>query len=184
MFATDRSTSWAPGAKFFHWTSALCVVAAWILGLTIDAWPKGAVFVHESLGLAVILMLVGRVVGRLVWTSPEPEQTPWEPWARKLAAAGHGVLYLLLAAVTLLGVGYVLRRGISLSVFGLFQIPSPFVWPDRETARLAARPVKELHELAAHALMAVALLHAVAGLGHHYWLKDRTLTRMLPFRRG
>jgi cytochrome b561 len=40
--------------------------------------------------------------------------------------------------------------------------------------------LRELHENLGWAIIAVALLHALAALYHHYVLKDRVLERMLP----
>jgi cytochrome b561 len=40
--------------------------------------------------------------------------------------------------------------------------------------------MKEVHEILANALVMLAGLHAAAALIHHWVLRDRTLTRMLP----
>ena len=66
-------------------------------------------------------------------------------------------------------------RGHALPLFGLGEIASP--WP---ADRTFARSVKGVHELLANALIILALLHAAAALAHHWFLRDRTLRRMLP----
>lgn len=43
-----------------------------------------------------------------------------------------------------------------------------------------AKPLEEVHGIAAHAFMVLAGVHAVAAIGHHVLLKDATLARMLP----
>ena len=48
--------------------------------------------------------------------------------------------------------------------------------------RAFAHTLKEIHELLAHALMALAVLHAPAALLHHVVIGDRTWPRMLPGR--
>ena len=53
-----------------HWITAALVVALWLLGQTIDWFPKGTprVFArstHISLGVALALVLVARVSWRL-----------------------------------------------------------------------------------------------------------------------
>jgi cytochrome b561 len=40
-----------------------------------------------------------------------------------------------------------------------------------------------VHETVANALLLLATLHAAAALFHHFMLKDRVLTRMLPGHR-
>jgi len=79
--------------------------------------------------------------------------------------------------VPIAGITVEFARGQPLPVFGLFEIASPWV-RDREFAR----SVREVHELLANAILAVAALHAAAALVHHYVLKDATLLRMLPGR--
>ncbi len=38
----------------------------------------------------------------------------------------------------------------------------------------------ELHIKAAYTLLALIGLHILASLYHHFWIRDRVLTRMLP----
>jgi cytochrome b561 len=96
----------------------------------------------------------------------------------RAAAAGHGVLYLLMIAVPLVGVPTFLWRGASLN-FGLFQIPSPF-----EGNRDVAHQFGEIHELLAHALIAVAVGHVLIALYHQLVLRDNTIARMKPRSRN
>ena len=42
---------------------------------------------------------------------------------------------------------------------------------------------EEVHEALFSALVIVAVLHALAAVFHHVWMKDDTLRRMLPFTR-
>lgn len=176
-------TAYRPFAKLMHWSTVVFVLLAWVLGLTVDAFPKAfeptIVFTHISLGLLVIIALVLRLGWRAGHAAPLPEPTPFDPWAHRLAALGHLALYVLLLVVPLLGIAYVFSRGRPLQVFGLFQIPSP--WVDD---RALGRQIREAHELAAHALVALAALHAAAAVVHHVVWKDRTLLRMLPGRRS
>jgi cytochrome b561 len=65
--------------------------------------------------------------------------------------------------------------GDALPVFGLFEIASP--WAKNHQF---AETVEEVHEFLANALVIVAVVHTAAALAHHWLLRDRTLTRMLP----
>ena len=85
----------------------------------------------------------------------------------------HGLLYLLLAAVLVLGVANVWVRGDS--IFGLFKVPA-----FDPTDRALRRTVGGLHELSVNLLLVLGGLHALAGLFHHVVLKDQVLRRMLP----
>jgi cytochrome b561 len=80
-----------------------------------------------------------------------------------------------MVAVPVAGIVQQFARGDSLPIFGIIDIASPWV-----RDRAFAHSVKEVHELLAHALLAVASLHAAAALAHHWIFRDRTLVRMLP----
>ena len=121
-----------------------------------------------------------RLLWRLVDRSPPLEETEYGAWAFAAwtglgAKMAHLALYILLIAVPVVGIAVQFARGDALSIFGLFDIASP--WP---ADRAFARSLKEIHEVLAHGLMAVAGLHAAAALVHHWVFGDRTLVRMLP----
>lgn len=171
-------------SQILHWLSAAFVVAAWTLGLLGDELPKGAPremgeFAHVILGEAVVALLVLRLIWRIV--DPPLPAAPTAlgrglDFGSKLA---HVALYALLLAVPAVGVATLFADGEALSVFGLFDIGSP--WPkNRETEHYYG----EIHEFLAHGLIALAGLHAIAALFHHYVLGDSTLKRMLPAARG
>jgi len=146
-----------------------------------DYFPRGAalnadLFVHMSLGLGVVLLLVLRLVWRALDPPPPAIRAErFEPWLGLAAKAGHLLLYALLIATPILGVLLQFARGQALPVFGLFDIPSPWTMD-----RPFFREMLGLHEFAANALGVVALGHAAAALFHHWALRDRTLARMLP----
>lgn len=171
---------YCPAAQFFHWASVLFVAAAWLSGLLGDELPKGSIrhmgeFAHVMLGEAVVLLLVLRLVWRVVDPAPPAEATGLGPLMDLAARLAHFALYALLLAVPVVGLVTLFQGGEALSLFGLYDIPSP--WPkNRELKHYA----KELHEFLAHGLIALASLHAAAALFHHYVLGDRTLKRMLP----
>ena len=172
-------------AQSLHWTAVALVLLAWALGVIGDELPEGAsralgLFIHASAGLLIIALTVLRLVWRLVDPSPPAEKTEFGEWlfadwmglGAKLA---HFALYSLMVAVPVIGIVLQFARGDSLSLFGLFDIASP--WARDKTF---AHSVKEIHEVLAHALLAVAGFHAAAALVHHWVFRDRTLVRMLP----
>ncbi len=95
------------------------------------------------------------------------------------AKLGRLFLYVLLLAVPVIGIATQFAGGEALSVFGLFEIASPWT-----KDRSFKHSLKEMHELMAHALIALATLHALAALVHHFVFHDETLRRMLPGRSG
>jgi len=168
--------------QVMHWATVVLVLLAWLLGTFGDDLPRGAardagLFIHMSAGLLVLAILVLRLLWRAVDAPPEPEKTVLGPWLDRAGRLAHGVLYLLLVAVPIAGIASQFARGRPVPLFGLAQIPSPWIGD-----RAFAHSVTEVHELLANALLAVAAVHALAALVHHYLFRDRTLTRMLPGR--
>ena len=175
-----QATDYGGVAKLVHWLAALCVLLAWLLGIAGDAFPKSleakALFVHMSLGLAILALLVLRIGAQLVRPAPELP-TALGGWSEWLAVATQFLLYGLMLAAIASGVALEFARGQPLPLFGLGEIASPWV-----RNRAFVHRVKEVHESLAHALLLLASLHAAAALFHHFILKDRTLVRMLPRR--
>lgn len=123
-------------------------------------------------------MLLATVAYRLYWRRTGARHLPppssMSIAQTRLATGLHHLLYLVMFTVLLLGVANTWVRGDN--IFNLFRIPA---WDP--TNKALRGNVEELHALAANLLMALAGLHAVAGLAHHYLLKDTVLQRMLPF---
>jgi cytochrome b561 len=170
-------------AQLLHWLTVLLVATAWALGTFDDVLPKGAgraagLFVHISVGIAILVISIVRVPWRLTHT-PTPEPTRFGAWMGRwtdpAARIAHYALYLLLVAVPITGIVLQFARGNPLPLFGIGEIPSPWV------ADVAfARNVKGVHEVMANALVILASFHALAALLHHFVFRDRTLVRMLP----
>jgi cytochrome b561 len=177
----DNVNDYSAVAKLLHWVAALCVLVAWLLGTFIDDLPKSAeakvLFVHMSLGLTVVALLILRLGWR--FARPVPTLvTKLGPWADFVAVAMQWLLLALMIAVPVSGITLEFARGQPLPLFGFAEVASP--WPGD---RAFARSVKEVHETVANILLVFATLHAAAALFHHFVLKDRVLARMLPLRR-
>jgi cytochrome b561 len=167
-------------AKLLHWAAAASVLAACLIGVVGDdpfpeTWKGAILFTHVSFGLVVLALLLGRLGWRLAGPAPPAIATPFEPWTGRAALATHILLYALLLMVPISGIVLQFARGQALPLFGLYEIASPWV-----RDRAFSRSVKEVHELLAHLLVFLAVLHAGAALVHHHLLKDDTLRRMLP----
>lgn len=182
MVLLNSSLRYGVIAQSLHWITVLLVAFAWLLGVFGDDLPgKSAqalgLALHITAGLLVLLLTVARLVWRGV-DAPPASSIVATATARQLqqaAALTQVLLYGLLIAVPLVGIAVQFARGGSLPILGLFQMASPWA-----ADRALAHTLKEVHELMAHALMAVAALHATAALLHHWVLHDRTLQRMLP----
>jgi cytochrome b561 len=148
---------------------------AWLLGQFIDDLPRGTLSIHISASLVILLLLLVRLAWRTADPPPVPEPTALGPWLARGGLLAHYALYLLLFLVPVAGIEVQFARGDALSIFGLYEIASPWV-----KNRAFARSVTEVHDLLANTLVALAALHAVAAAIHHWVFRDRTLIRMLP----
>lgn len=180
MQIKNSSDRYGAIAQSLHWLTVILLLLAWALGTFGDALPRGPAratgqFVHMLAGLAILAVLAARLPWRMVDPPPPPVPTRLGLWAERLARLAHYALYLLLIAVPIIGIVLQFARGRPVPLFGLMDIPSPWV-----ADRAFARNVRQVHEVVAHALLILAGLHATAALCHHWIFRDRTLVRMLP----
>jgi len=172
--ATNSPLGYDPFSVRLHWITAGLVVLLWGLAKTIDWFAIGAPRVdarsaHIVLGAALAAVLVLRIVWRLQWGRRLPAAN--EGIAGAAARLVHIALYALLLSVVGLGIANAWIRGDDL--FNLFSIPS--IAPGNKALR---HSVGHLHSTFANILLILAGLHALAGLAHHYVLKDGVLRRM------
>ncbi len=181
MHVRNTSSRYGLVAVTFHWATVALVIAAWALGTFDDVLPRGparaaGLFAHISAGLAILAMLAVRLAWRIGDPPPQAEATALGALGERAGQLAHIALYALLIAVPISGIVLQFARGNAVPILGLYEIASPWL-----ANRAFARSVKEVHEVLADALVALAALHAGAALFHHWVLKDRTLLRMLPW---
>ncbi|PTQ71505.1 cytochrome b [Pseudomonas sp. GV071] len=131
---------------------------------------------HFMLGLSVFALVWLRIALRVI--SPTPRIEPAPPaWQMLPAKLMHLALYLLMMGLPLAGWLILSAADKPVPFFGL-ELPHLIGKnPD------LAKQIKEWHELGGSVGYWLIGLHAVAGLAHHYVIRDNTLLRMLP-RRG
>ena len=117
------------------------------------------------------------VVARVTWRFiPGHQVSSLEVgWMRLASKTTHYLLYILLVAEAVLGFAFRWGAGRPMAFFGT-GIP-PMIG---EMDRAFRRELREFHEWIGWAIIILAALHALAALYHHYVLKDRVLSRMLP----
>lgn len=153
-----------------HWLTALAVLGAWLTSEGGKHMVQNPPLLHFSLGLAVLVLVVPRLVLLVAGGAPDvPRQRDWLANASK---AGHAALYLFLIALPLTGWYAASRMGVPVTFFGL-ELPA------------IAAPVKghpgliaELHENAGTVILYLAGVHALMAIWHQFVLHDGTLQRM------
>ena len=168
-------------AQFFHWTTAVLVVAAFVTG------PGGSeqrVYssaldfirqVHETLGAAIFIVVLLRVFWRLF--DAAPEDPPMAQWMKHASSVVHAALYSLLIALPVTAIVGAWLEGHPLTLLGLRTI-DPMLPQSHEMGSVIAA----VHTTLGNVILWVAGAHASAALFHHFFLHDRVLVSMLPGR--
>jgi cytochrome b561 len=148
------------------------VLGIWMVGLEYyDTWYHKAPWIHRSVGMLLLFLLIFRSVWRL--TNPVPEiMGAW--WEKIIALWVHRGHYLFMFAVIISGYLISTALGKGVDLFGWFEIPALLpVDKGRETT------AGTLHMYLAWAFMGYIGMHAAAALKHHFIDRDVTLLRML-----
>lgn len=162
-----------------HWVTALLVFIQIALAI-LHAQVSGAeirrdvLSAHRSLGIAIWLLVMGRLAWRLLGMRLIPfpaSMARWHQWGARLSEWG---LYGLLLAQPLTGMAATALRGRPFDLFGL-QVPS-LMAPQQAWVATA----EGLHTLGAYTLASLVLVHAVAAILHRVIANDGVLESMLP----
>lgn len=167
------------GAIAFHWAMFVLVVTVGILGLLHDSWPKQTqafwINVHALIGILLWMVLLARFGYRLRHAPPVPS-LDIGAFYRRFSSPVHWALYGLMFVIPIIGFvtfiyhGRVFQFGLFDLNFGIKKNPAIF------------KPTEDIHGYLAYALFALACLHALAALWHHFVLHDGVLGRMWPTR--
>ena len=179
MPAVGTSERYGAIAQLLHWATAILVLVAFIYG------PGGSeqrVYsaakdfdrqLHETLGITVFALTLLRFAWRAV--DRRPADPPMAPWMRIAGKATHGLLFLLLLAVPLTAIAGAWLEGHPLTLMAGIRIE-----PMLAESHALGSNIATVHTYLGDTILWVAGLHAVAGLFHHFVLRDRVLRSMLP----
>ncbi len=176
-------TRYSAVAQGFHWLIAALIVVQFALGWTAEDLPLGARKLerldwHKSFGMTILILAVLRLLWRLFHRPPElpPGMSAIE---RRLARASHVLFYVLLFAMPLAGWTMSSAKNYSVSWFHQFTWPN-LIGPNEQAFNF----LRTTHDTLSWVLFALALLHVLAALKHHFWNKDDVLRRMLPITKS
>jgi cytochrome b561 len=171
---------YSTGAIWFHWIIAALVIVNLAIGLFHESLLKGvhgAMPLHKSVGLTVLVLTVAFILWRLAHRRPSlPTDMP--AWQRAAAHGAHWGLYALLLIMPLSGWAMVSnsRHPMPLEWFG---VPVPFL----PVAKSVSGAAHQSHTVLGWVMLALVALHVLAALRHHVVQRDSVLTRMLPIIR-
>jgi cytochrome b561 len=179
MTVRNSTTAWGSVSKALHWIIVVLIVNQWVIAERADDLTGlaklKALGYHKSFGMTILMLAVIRLVWRL--SNPVPDLTAeTRPWERVLAKISHVLLYALIFAMPITGWLMSSAKTYSVSWFNLFAFPN-LVGKNERIYELT----HELHEVLFNVLVAVAVLHALGALKHHFIDRNDVLKRMLPF---
>lgn len=136
-----------------------------------EASPRTFYFnLHKSLGLTVLALIVLRVLWRITHTPPAALSS-YKAIEKKVAAATHHSLYLLMLAVPVTGLIMAINSKYGVKWFGIDVI-----------AGLDNKPVRDFfectHEFVGIVLLVLIGIHLLGALKHKFIDKDDTMSRM------
>lgn len=164
-------------AKILHWLSAIVVIGLfsagfWMVDLTYySEWYQIAPYWHKSIGLCFLVVTTGRLIWKVISTSPAIEGSSFE---KKAASAAHHFVYILLFTLFLSGYLISTADGRGIEVFNWFELPGLGSIIDNQEDYAGL-----VHEYVAYTLIGLVSLHALAALKHHFINHDNTLRKML-----
>lgn len=175
--ATETGGKYAGGAIFLHWLIAVLVVFLFILGLQQETLrgPEKLYWVniHTCTGLVYLTLVLVRIGWRFANPPPAlPDDVG--PLTKRLSGPVHFLIYALLVTIGCVGIVAYVWHGRVFN-YGIFQIAFGL-----KSNTAIYDPAEHIHEWLGYLLIALACLHALAGLWHYFVRRDRVLQRMLP----
>ena len=176
-----NSPRYVPGydgvAKLLHWLVVLLIAAQFVIGWTMPdihkgTVPDGLIAWHLGVGAALVAVVVLRIVWRV---THRPAPAPVSPFFSAVSHITHGLLYLALVIVPVLGWANASSRGWTVKLLGV--LPYPALSP---VGSSVGHAMGYIHGILAWALLVLIGLHVAGALFHRLVLKDGVLQRMLP----
>ena len=168
---------WGAVQQLLHWVVAPLALVQLGLGVYIGGLPEGsgggAFGVHATIGLTILILMVGRLLWRLANPVPLMPQR-LRPQERKAVRTTHYGFYTLLIVQPITGYLLFSAGGHPVPFYG-WTLPAAFGPSESLGAVLFYA-----HLVGAALLLAAVALHVAGALRHELVLKDNTLRRMTP----
>lgn len=176
---------WAYRIRVMHWVVAVAVVAQVVGALLIPSEQSPLWYVHFSLGITILVLMLARVLVRVV-SPPAPALPPETPqWDRVMARVNQIGFYMILIIMPLSGWLLVsMASGSGPTIFGFLTLP-PLITPaPGSDPATVTEPYEVLHIGLAWVLGIAIALHLSGALKHALLDKDGVVPRMATLRRS
>ena len=123
-----RTGGYPATSKWLHWAVAACVLTTIPVSIAMNQVSEGPLQdtlynLHKSLGVLILLLMILRLINRLMVGAPAPDPAIAR-WQRAVSSAVHGLLYVLLFAMSVVGYLANSAYGATTPFFGLFTLPA------------------------------------------------------------
>jgi cytochrome b561 len=168
-----------PFLRTLHWLMGALIFVALGLGVRSTQLPRGAtrsdvLFVHKSLGVAVLALIVVRIVARLALGSPA-YAVALDRMTHAAARGAHLLLCALMFAMPVTGYLTSTAGGHDVSFLGLVSLPDLV-----GRSQAIDEGASQAHFVFACVIGALITLHLIAAVWHARIKRDAVLTRMWP----
>lgn len=176
MYIRDTSQGYGIVSRLFHWVMAVAIFGMFALGVwmvTLDYYSpyyNAAPDFHRSLGILLLIALLVRWFWRA--TNPKLDPDGLSPLEQKASHVVHWGFYVLLLGLMISGYLISTPDGQPIDVFGWFSVPSIVKMRGLESS------AGHVHRVVAYVVIAIAVLHTLAALKHHFVDKSEILNRM------
>ncbi len=178
----DDSKRYTRTAMALHWSAAVLVVAAflvglWMVPLAISPLKFRAYAYHKWMGITVFAIAFIHLAWRVVHPAPPPVAMP--EWQRRASEVVHVLLYALMFLSPITGYLYSSAAGVQTVYLNVLPLPD-LVGKDKQLANA----LRLLHVTLNYGFAALIALHAIAAVKHQLIDRDGMIDRMLPLSRG
>lgn len=167
-------------ARLLHWLMAAMILAMLFIGAgmvaSVSARHAWLVQIHKPLGIAVLVLAVVRLGVRLARGAP-PLPAALPAWQRLAAQGSHGLLYLLMFLLPLVGWAMLSAGGYPVTLYGPLHLPA--IAP---ADPLWFALLRKAHTFLAYLLGLTVLAHLGAALFHGLIRRDGVLAAMVRGR--
>jgi len=185
MLMKNTSLNYGFVAIFLHWLMAVGIFFLFGLGLYMvelsyyDAWYKGSLELHKSIGVVLFIFWCVRLLWRLVNVNPAFPEAKNDFEKIELLAAHWAHLLLYLMMLLLMCSGYLISTadGRGIVVFEVFEVPAVSALIENQEDIAG-----DIHWTLAWCLIGLVVVHSAAAFKHHFINKDNTLKKMLGFK--
>ena len=175
-----RNDRYSATAIALHWLIFVLIVGGFALAVYMVDLPLSPAKLkyfswHKWTGITIFLLALTRIAWRLTHRAP-PYSADFPSWQRRAAGTMHALLYALIVVIPLTGWLYSSAAGVTTVYFGVLPLPD-LLAKDKVLAEL----LKSVHVTLNYTLLILVLLHVMAALQHHFFVRDQILARMLPW---